>query len=75
MKILRHISAIIVVALSSYGLLTGTPGVIIPYALLFIGIMLLVNGITEFQKRNANAISSLLIAGFSFFVSIYILFG
>jgi len=37
--------------------------------------MLLVTGITEFQKRNANAISSFLIAGFSFFVSIYILFG
>jgi hypothetical protein len=39
------------VALPIYSLLTGAPGVIIPYTLLFIGIMLLVTGITEFQKR------------------------
>ncbi|WP_117149178.1 DUF3953 domain-containing protein [Paraliobacillus zengyii] len=73
MKILRLILAIIVVGLSSYALLTDKPGVIIPYALLFLGIILLVTGITEFQKRNANAINSFLAAGFSFFISIYIL--
>ncbi|WP_240335340.1 DUF3953 domain-containing protein [Paraliobacillus sediminis] len=70
---LRLILSIIVVALSSYGLLTGIPGVIIPYALFFLGIMLLITGVIEFQKRNANAINSFLVAGFSLFVSIYIL--
>ena len=70
LKILRLILAIIVVGLSGYGLITGTSGVIIPFALLFLGAMFLVTGITEFQKRKANAITSFLVAGFSFFVSI-----
>ena len=71
MKILRLILAIIVVALSSYALITGIPGAIIPYVLLFLGLMLLVTGITEFrEKRNATAITLFLVAGFSFYVSI-----
>jgi hypothetical protein len=54
------------VALPIYSLLTGAPGVIIPYTLLFIGIMLLVTGITEFQKRKANAFSYSWIQRFCF---------
>ncbi|WP_099157782.1 DUF3953 domain-containing protein [Virgibacillus ndiopensis] len=74
MKILRIILSIIVVALSSYGLLTGTSGVIMPYALLLLGIMLLIIGITEFQeKRKATAITLFFVTGFSLFVSIYTL--
>lgn len=73
MNILRIILSIIVVALSGYGLLSGEPGEIIPYALLVLGLLLLVNGIISFRKRNVNAITSFLVAGFSFFVSIYTL--
>ncbi|RDW18729.1 hypothetical protein CWR48_10430 [Oceanobacillus arenosus] len=72
MKILRLILAIIVVAVSSYGLTTGNSEVLIPYALLFLGLMLLVTGITEFkERRKANAIILFIVTGFSFFVAAY----
>lgn len=71
LKLLRFILAIVVVGLSGYGIMTGTNGVVMPFVLLILGIMLLVIGITEFQERKAAAITSFLVAGFSFFVSIY----
>lgn len=73
MKILRINLTIIIVALSVYGLTTGTSGVIMPYVLLLAGLMLLVMGIIEFQKRKATAFTIFLAAGFSLFVGIYIL--
>ena len=73
MKVLRIILAIVVIALSSYGLITGTTGVIIPYVLLSIGLMLLVTGVTEFQKRKPTAFTLFLAAVFSLFVAIYTL--
>ncbi|XKF65230.1 DUF3953 domain-containing protein [Virgibacillus necropolis] len=72
-KILRITSAIVVVALSSYGLITGTTGIILPYVLLLMGLMLLVVGGTEFQKRKPTAFTIFLAAGFSLFVGIYTL--
>ncbi|NEU31932.1 DUF3953 domain-containing protein [bacterium LRH843] len=58
MKILRLILAIIVAALSSYALITGITGTIIPYVLFFLALMLLVTGITELrEKRKATAIT------------------
>ncbi|MDP4552798.1 DUF3953 domain-containing protein [Alkalihalobacillus macyae] len=71
MKILRISLAIIVVALASYGLITGTSGIILPYLMLLMGGMYLVIGVTEFQKRKPVAFTSFLVAGFSFFVGIY----
>lgn len=71
MKVLRLVLAIIVVSLSSYGLITDTFEVIIPYILLFLGTMLFVTGIIEFKKRKPTAITLMLASGFSFFVTIY----
>ncbi|WP_431803571.1 DUF3953 domain-containing protein [Halobacillus andaensis] len=73
MKILRIILAIIVVASSSYGLITGTIGIVLPYVLLLVGGMLLLMGVNEFQKRKPIAFTSFLAAGFSFFVGFYTL--
>ncbi|UOQ45774.1 DUF3953 domain-containing protein [Halobacillus salinarum] len=73
MKILRIILTTIVVALPSYGLISGKTGIIMPYVLLLIGGLLLVTGLTEFQKRKPMAFPSLLAAVFSFFVGIYTL--
>ncbi|HLR67586.1 MAG TPA: DUF3953 domain-containing protein [Virgibacillus sp.] len=73
MKILRVTLAIVVIALSSYGLITGTTRIIIPYVLLLMGLMLLGMGVTEFQKRKPTAFTIFLAAGFSLFVGIYTL--
>ena len=73
MKILRIILAVVVIALSSYGLITGTTGVIIPYVLLSVGLMLLVTGGIEFQKRKPTAFTLFLASVFSLFVAIYTL--
>ncbi|MGP4078180.1 DUF3953 domain-containing protein [Halobacillus sp. K22] len=73
MKILRIILATIVVALCSYGLITGAAEIILPYVLLLMGGYLLIMGVTEFQKRKPIAFTSILAAGFSFFVGIYTL--
>ncbi|MGY0692354.1 DUF3953 domain-containing protein [Virgibacillus sp. FSP13] len=73
MKILRIILTIIVIALSSYGLLTGTTGIILPYVLLLMGLMLIVMGITEFQKQKTTSFTLFLASGFSIFVAIYTL--
>nr|WP_237475782.1 DUF3953 domain-containing protein [Virgibacillus massiliensis] len=65
--------AIVGIALSSYGLITGKTGIILPYVLLSMGVMLLVMGMTEFQKRKPIAFTTFLAAGFSLFVGIYTL--
>ncbi|WP_242520412.1 DUF3953 domain-containing protein [Halobacillus kuroshimensis] len=64
---------IVGVALSSYGLITGKSGMIMPYVLLLMGGLLLVMGLNEFQKRKPIAFASLLAAGFSLFVGVYTL--
>lgn len=75
MKILRIIFAIIVVALSSYALITGITATIVPYVLFFLALMLLVTGITEFrEKRKTTAITLFFVAGFNFYVLLNILF-
>ena len=74
LKILKLILAIIVVALSSYALITGILGGIVPFVLFFFGLMLLVTGITELlEKRKATAIILFLVSGFTFYVLIKIL--
>ncbi|MFQ3544460.1 DUF3953 domain-containing protein [Halobacillus rhizosphaerae] len=73
MKILKIILATVGVAMSSYGLITGTIGIIVPYVLLAMGGMLLVTGVKEFQKRKPNAFTSLIAAGFIIFVAVYTL--
>lgn len=72
-KVLRITLAIVVIALSSYGLITGTTEIILPYVLLLMGLMFLVMGVTEFQKRKLTAFTIFLAAGFSFFAGVYTL--
>ncbi|MFD1337053.1 DUF3953 domain-containing protein [Oceanobacillus iheyensis] len=71
MRLLRIIFAVVIVALSSYGLITDTIGVILPYAFLLIGLLLIATGFVEFQKRKPVAFTTFLAAGFSLFVGIY----
>lgn len=74
LKILRFILAILVIALSSYALITDRSGAIIPYIVFFLGGMLLVTGIAELrEKRKANAITLFFVAGFNFYVLFSIL--
>lgn len=71
MKIIRIILATVLVVFCSYGLVTGTTGIMLPYLLLLMGGMFLIMGFIEFQKRKPVAFTSFLVAGFSFFVGIY----
>ncbi|MYL57212.1 DUF3953 domain-containing protein [Virgibacillus halodenitrificans] len=73
MKILRITLAIVIVTLSSYSLITGVTGIIMPYVLLLIGLLCLLMGITEFRKRKPSAFTMFLAAGFSLFVGVYTL--
>lgn len=73
MKTLRIILTIIVIVLSSYGLITGNIGTIMPYMLLSMGLIFIVMGIAEFKKRNADAFNFFLVSVFVLFVGIYIL--
>lgn len=72
MKMLRIILAIIVAALGSYGLLSGTDGIIMPSLLLVMALMLIVMGINEFKKQKSTSFNLFLAAGFGIFVAIYI---
>ncbi|BAC12613.1 hypothetical protein [Oceanobacillus iheyensis HTE831] len=71
MRLLRIIFAVVIVALTSYGLITDTIGVILPFALLLIGLLFIATGFVEFQKRKPVAFTTFLAAGFSLFVGIY----
>lgn len=72
MKVLRIIFPVIVIVLSSYALITDKTEILIPYILLLMGLMLLVVGIHEFQKRKATALTLFLASGFSLFVAVKI---
>lgn len=71
MNILRRILAIMVVVLASYGLITGTTAILMPFALLLLGLMFIVMGVLEYRKRKAISVTLFLVAGFTIFVSIY----
>ncbi|MDW0111515.1 DUF3953 domain-containing protein [Sporosarcina aquimarina] len=73
MKILRIILGIVVILLSGYGLISGNIGTVLPLMLLSAGLLFAVIGITEFQKRKADAFNLFLVSGFVLFVGIYIL--
>ncbi|AWE07636.1 hypothetical protein DCE79_09680 [Lysinibacillus sp. 2017] len=74
MKILRLILVIIVIALSSYALITGISVAIIPYIIFSLGLMLLVNGIIALlEKRKAAAITLFFVTGINFYVLFNIL--
>lgn len=70
-KILRIIFAIVIITVVSYGLITDTLGILLPYALFLIGLMLTVMGVVEFQKRKPIAFTTFLAAGFCLFLWIY----
>ena len=71
MEILRITSLVIGMALAGYSLITKNFE-FMPYLMFFVGVLMLVTGVAEFQaKRKSNAISSILAAAFLFFVAIY----
>ena len=72
MKVLRMFFPIVVIALSSYALIANKTEILIPYILLLMGLMLLVVGIHEFQKKKATALTLFLASGFSLFVAVKI---
>jgi len=73
LKILKFLFAIIALVFSMYALITDSY-TLFPFALLFLGGMLLVMGISEFQeKRMGNAILVIFASAFIIFVSIYTL--
>lgn len=71
LKILKVILSVIVIALAGYGLITKNFE-FMPYMMLFLGVFMLVMGISELQaKKKTSAISFILAAAFLFFVAIY----
>ena len=74
LKIIRLILVVIVIALSSYALLTDISKTLIPYVVFFLGLMILVTGIMELrQKKKATAITLFFVTGFNFYVLLKIL--
>ena len=71
MKVLRITLGIVIILLSGYGLITGSIGTVLPFTLLSAGLLFAVIGITEFQKRKADAFNLFLVSGFVLFVAIY----
>lgn len=71
LKILKVILSVIVIALAGYGLITKNFE-FMPYMMLFLGVFMLVTGISELQaKKKTSAIPFILAAAFLFFVAIY----
>lgn len=71
LSVLRLILAIIVITLSVYGLVSDNHE-IYPYMSLFLGLMMMVIGISEFKaKRQAIAIMCILVSLFVLIVAAY----
>lgn len=64
MKISRIILGFMVILLSGYGLISGNIGRVLPLMLLSAGLLFAVIGITEFQKRKADAFNLFPLSGF-----------
>ncbi|WP_141992272.1 MULTISPECIES: DUF3953 domain-containing protein [Bacillaceae] len=70
MKIVKLILVIIVLALSAYQLITRNFE-LMPYSMLFLGALMLVMGLAEFQKdRKGGFLGCVVVSLFLFFVSI-----
>ncbi|WP_070119355.1 DUF3953 domain-containing protein [Bacillus marinisedimentorum] len=73
MKVATFILALVVVILSSFSLLVGNY-ITLPYALLLLGVMLVLIGVSQFnENRKATAITLFLVAGFNLVVTVYLL--
>ncbi|MFB1100550.1 hypothetical protein CHI12_11915 [Terribacillus saccharophilus] len=71
LTVLRIILAIIVVTFGIYGLVTGNHE-LSPYMFFFLGLMMMVIGISEFKvKRQGNAVLCILVSIIVLFVSIF----
>ncbi|MFP7255032.1 DUF3953 domain-containing protein [Terribacillus goriensis] len=71
LKILRIALAFIVVTIAVYSLVTGNHA-LSPYMLFFLGLMMIVMGISEFKaKRQAEALTCFTVSVFVLFVSVY----
>jgi len=72
LKIIKIISALTIIILATYSLITGETGVI-PYTSFVLGIMFIAMGISELkEKRKLAAYSLFIVSAFNIFVSIYI---
>lgn len=70
-RILRITSLVIGMALAGYSLITKNFE-FMPYMILFLGVFMLVTGVSELQaKKKTSAIFFILPAAFLFFVAIY----
>ncbi|GEM_PF-6624790 len=73
MRVLKFTLVIAVISLAAYGLATGTAGVIAPYLLLLMGLMTVVMGVMEFQKRNLVSLGLFAASFFVLAVGLYTL--
>ncbi len=72
-RITGLILGIIIIAVSSYSLITGE-SVTVPYVQILLGIMLIILGINQLkEKRNGLAIFLFIVAAFSILINIFIL--
>lgn len=70
LRILATAAAIIVIALSIYGLISGNDKSI-PYTLFFLGVMLMIMGIVNIKEKwKLMGISSIVVSIFIFYVSV-----
>lgn len=73
LKVLRIALAFIVVTIAVYGLVTDNHE-LTPYMFFFLGLMLIVMGISQFKaKRQADAITCFVVSVFVLFVAVYTL--
>ncbi|MFJ7994424.1 DUF3953 domain-containing protein [Peribacillus frigoritolerans] len=68
----RIILAIVVIVLSSYGLITESKTELMPYCMFFLGTLIMVTGLAELQKDRKGFVGYMfiVISLFIFFVSI-----
>lgn len=61
LKTSRVILAILVLTLSSYGLITNNSPLLLPYMIMFLGCLLLVMGLEEFNKTHNSLLGYMLV--------------
>lgn len=71
LTVLRIVLAIIVITIAVYGLVTGNHE-LFPYMFFFLGLMMVVMGISEIKvKRQGNAVLCILASIFVLFVAVF----
>ncbi|MDN7242229.1 DUF3953 domain-containing protein [Planococcus sp. N028] len=71
MKILTVFLAIALIAISTYGLITGNSGPFVLYIPLIAGIMFITVGITEYPKQKSSAYTYFVFSALLLMVGVY----